>query len=298
MAGNKQTLLNPNDLYGDLRSDHKSRFASQTRTFWYVPKSKNLYIKQYPNTHDDMLEDNPELFEDVWGFGHHDSFTTGIHFTRDYAVTETNAVAGRLGLHQYHEGVIVSFWGDVDKSVLGEFFVAAFKELPGLEEQKDKILVVRGKDGGVPEEFASIFGGEPAKKSVTFQAPKELRGGSKVNPYDTQFDIGGKRYSLADLRKMRTDLHVGNKSGMGVLCHPDIENYPELNGYRPAGCGGKPASPTNTGPAAWRAAGRAAGLPYVYSYGECEFREFMNFEDLFHEQTIRLRPRLDGCCPN
>jgi hypothetical protein len=266
--------LDPDDLYQE-----------GSQTFFFV-KGK-LYIRQYPETHKDMIQSDGDLFEDVWGFGIEDGESR--HFSRGVMVNESNAQLGRIGIHsRTGPAIVVAFWKNPSDQMLASFFDALFRKYPMFAEHKSNIMVVRGVPeyggDGKAQEFAKAMGTEEVHpgKAVTYSPPKELARHPE-NPYDDKYEIDGQRYSRADMHRFRAGLHIGNRSGMKVLCHPDLDKYPELQGYRPAGCGklSVASRPPETGPSAWRRAGREQGLPYVYSYGECSFRDWVLYQDIF-----------------
>ncbi len=265
--------LDPDDLYQE---------GSQT---FFFNKGK-LYVRPYPETHKDMVQSDPDLFEDIWGFGIEDAESR--HFSRGVIVKESDAHLGRIGIHaRTGPNIVVAFWKNPSNQVLAAFFKALFQKYPTFEAHKSSILVVRGVEDyggdGKVQDFAQIAGGENPSKTVTYsppKPPKELARSSE-NPYEDKYEIDGQRYSRADMHRFRAGLHTGDHSGMKVLCHPDLDKYPELSGYRPVDCQGRDSSP-RTGPSAWRREGWKQGVPYVYSYGECSFRDWVSYQDIFN----------------
>lgn len=256
-----------------------------SQTFFYLPDTNKLYVEGYPITHRDMMESDPELFEDVWKAQNIKiEDAEPKHFSRGIVVANTKASLGRIGIHsKTGPKIVIAFWKALPQQELGHFFKALFAKFPTFAEQTANISVVLGHEDyggdGIVRDFAEIFGND-VNTDVTYTRPKELTGPAD-NPYESKFEIDGKRYSLSDIRQLRSSQHMGDNSGMNVLCHPDLAKYPELKGYRPAACNGEHSVP-NHGPSAWRRAAREKGMPYVYSYGECTFRNWIAFQDIFH----------------
>jgi len=75
------------------------------------------------------------------------------------------------------------------------------------------------------------------------------------------YDIGGAKYSIDDLATLVRNRHTKSwerKRVDQVLCHPDMQKYPELSGYIPPGCvkRKRPTKPT------WSDWAKKANLPY------------------------------------
>lgn len=263
--------LDPDDLY-----------KPGSMTFFYVPHSKNLYVEPYPTSHRDMLSDNDDLFDDVYGGRSVTSRQRASLVSRGQALENSDALLGRIGAAG--DAIVIAFWNDPQPEHFGNFLDKLFRQYPHFRQVQDKVLVVRANQP--PVMLVDLIGpGErpPRPKRAIQMAPERPASDRKV------FEIDGQKYSLSDLQQLRASIHTKGPvnhlpPAMSVLCHPDLANYPELQGYKPAGCHGPAPAGAIKGPAAWRHAGRAAGLPYIYSYGEgLTLRDWIAFQEAFSQ---------------
>lgn len=250
--------------YKDIDPDRiYYKFPEGSLTFFYVPNSGNLYIKPYPTSHQDMLIDDDDMFEDVYGDLEWNSKERKEWSSRGVVLSKTNTIMGRLGA--VGDNFVLSFWNDPTEYLNG-FLNKLYKKFPALSEQKNKTIVV-----------APIG-------STNYKKPYLLSGGgiedqasSKTNPEDVKkkFVIAGRTFSIEDIRKLRASLHMGHDTTVtAVLCHPDLNKYPELAGYRPSYCGNIQTQTRDNHPSNWRQAAKKHNL---YAYGEnFSFKDFFN----------------------
>lgn len=248
--------------YKDLDPDQLYyKFPEGSITFFFVPSSGNLYTKPYPTNHQDMLIDDDELFDDVYGDLEWGSRERRNWASRGKALELTNTLLGRIAA--VGEDFVVSFWREPPKEHLQQFLNELFEKYPILDKKKDSVIVV------TPKSTPYSLSGKPVDDTVT---PKETPQNSKK-----EFKIDGKMYSLQDLQNLRSAVHTKSflyGDPMTVLCHPDMDKYPALSGYKLANC-----DPTPQKRQSWKDAGRQAGLPYVYSYGE-SFKDFVSRKEI------------------
>lgn len=248
-------------FYKDLDPDVLyNNYPEGSLTFFYVPNSGNLYAAPYPTNHRNMLIEDDDVFEDVYGDFEFTSEQRTKWASRGIVLQKTNCIVGRIAA--VGEDIVLSLWSNPPKKDLVNFLTKLFKKYPQLEKKKENIVIVT-VNGGEPYSL----GGKPVKDTIK---PVD----TLVSKTIKKFKINGIDYSLQELQALRASLHTQtNKSALSILCHPDIEKYPELNGYKPSGCGNI-TNVRQSHPAKWRDAAQKANVPYVYSYGE-SFRLFL-----------------------
>lgn len=72
---------------------------------------------------------------------------------------------------------------------------------------------------------------------------------------------------------MRAEVHTKGKINP-VLCHPDIDKYPELSGYKPVNCSGR--STRSSSAYNWRDAARKLNIPVFTSES---FKEWLEAQE-------------------
>ena len=249
--------LDPDELY--------YKFSEGSMTFFFVPTTGNLYLAPYPTNHQDMLIEDDDLFDDVYGDLEWGTKERREWASRGKALALTPTLLGRISA--VGEDFVVSFWKSPPQKHLHSFLEKLFQRFPTLARRKDAIIVV------APETAPYSLSGRALDDTV---AQAETPQTSK----EKKFQIGGNVYSLQDLQNLRGAVHT--KSGqygdpLAVLCHPDMAKYPMLAGYKPAGCG-ETGTVRPTHPSNWRRSGREKGSPYIYSYGET-FKDFFEKND-------------------
>lgn len=250
--------LDPDQLY--------YRFPEGSMTFFYVPSTGNLYMAPYPTNHQDMLVDDDDLFDDVYGDLEWGTRERREWASRGKALTLTDAVLGRIAA--VGEDFVVSFWRNPPRNHLKEFLSKLFQKYPTLSRRKDAIIVV------APQTAPYNLAGKPLNPNDTV-AQAETPAISKEKKYQ----IAGNAYSLQDLQNLRAAIHTKSMAygdPLAILCHQDMAKYPELAGFRPASCGEK-GDLRKTHPEKWRQAGKNID-PYLYKYGET-FKEFFGKND-------------------
>lgn len=273
--------LDPDSLY--------YRYPEGSTTFFFVPKSDNLYLQPYPTSHEDMLADDDDLFEDVYAdFLRTTPLNSRVRrelASRGQALAKGRAILGRIAL----DGMmpLIAFWENTTPIVTPEnvqaFLKALYKKLPPFKEYKDNTVLLM--PGHEPVTVTTFLGGRVSPQRAIKLKP--LAAPPAADRDEKKYEIGGNSYSLADLQALRAASHTNGYTRPGlphwrsVLCHDDIFKYPELDAYRPNACGkgDRPLRPTH--PAMWRRAGLDAGIwPPPYDYGE-SFKAFFGLHDLF-----------------
>lgn len=247
--------LDPDQLY--------YKYPEGSITFFFVPDTSNLYVAPFPTSHQDMLIDDDDLFDDVYGNLEWGSRERKEWASRSKALELTNSMLGRIAA--VGEDFIISFWNKPNKNYLKEFVAKLFGKFPVLSKKKDSIIVIAPQT-----EPYNLLGNKVV--DTVFDAD------TIVVSKEKKFKIGGKMYSLQDLQDLRAAIHTKNMSfgdPFVVLCHPDIDKYPMLAGYKPSSCGSDNTEIRATHPANWRKIGRQQGSPYTYSYGET-FKQFID----------------------
>lgn len=246
--------LDPDQLY--------YKFPEGSMTFFFVPDTTNLYLAPYPTNHQDMLVDDDDLFDDVYGNLEWGSKQRKEWASRGKALELTNSVLGRIAA--VGEDFVVSFWKKPPINDLKGFVAKLFEKFPTLARRKDAIIIV------APQTAPYNLSGKKLNPDDTIAAAE-----TPATSKEKKFQIGGNVYSLQDLQSLRAAVHTKSMAfgdPLAVLCHPDMKKYPMLAGYTPADCGGEHGDVRSTHPEKWRQAGRQID-PYLYKYGET-FKEF------------------------
>jgi hypothetical protein len=265
--------------------DPDSLYGPNSLTFIYVPDSNNLYVGKYPETHKDILQDNPKIFDDVF-FGYTRKAISDElkqFGWRRTALEYSRAILGRISPTTKTVGVkraarqnviVIALWeGENDA-----FNKQNVKKLINQINEKYPIFANL-------EEYLVGFNARPILVSDFLNDKQSSVNPSRIIAQDTRmsndevtkkFSIGGKMYSLADLRTLRSDLHVRNdQAAKIILCHPDIDRYPELVGYKAPKCDQNPTGFRKTHPQNWRQAARTVGMPYIYSNESTSFKNWL-----------------------
>ena len=275
-------MKNQGDISVYNEFDPDSLLKPGSMTFFYTPDSKNLYVKPYPISHKDMLEDDDDLFHDVYPNKKVNDKQRETLSSRGQALLYSNVLMGRIGVSG--DNIIIAVWSDPSPELFNGFLVKLFEIHPHFKNIQDKVVIVTAKkQAKMLNDFMGTTPKKVVKKKVASKIPKVLQ--APVQDETAKYKIDGQNYSLADLQRLRVSIHSQASSlhndAYSVLCHPDLEKYPELNGYRPASCSSfQPIRKTH--PGNWRAAARTSGLPYIYSYGEgFTFKDWIEFQECF-----------------
>lgn len=250
------------------------QFPDSSMTFFYVPRSGKLYIEPYPANHQDMLTEKDDLFRDVYTtFLSKTALTGRVRrelSSRGQAIAHGETLIGRLAIDR--TTVLIAFWttpnAPTDQSNIGAFLNALYKKFSRFKAfQANTVLLLPNQPPITVAEYTG-GGGESPERAV---ALKERKPRAPKKPSVQKFLIGGQEYTLSDLHALRVADHSKGQAGPGlgdpkaVLCHPDIDKYPELSGYKPSSCGQGGNDLRATHPQRWRQAGWQAGIPYVYT---------------------------------
>jgi hypothetical protein len=255
------------DLYKLM--DPNSLFNKGSMTFIYS-KSGELYFKPYPTTHHDMcLYD--DIFDDVFQPEKKLNNDQKLSIAKQRNLQIKNAIMGRLA--PYHGDIIIAIWNKMDHYLFNPFIKTLIQKHP---EFKEASVVVVGKEEK-PMLLSDILNTQPvAKKKVTATlSPKK-----KSKPYS----INGQQYTIDDLMDLRKRAHSDaaqwDKIKL-VLCHPDMEKYPELQAYIPAQCNKhstfrKLQQQLSQNKMRWSDAMQSAGISYENFY----FKNWLLIENL------------------
>lgn len=317
--------IDPDDLYTYDESADCVTFVYNT-TLWTIP---------CPETHDDLIQEPDCFYDtfpnakgivdvsDIEDFLHYDMYRAkernpkieemltkmGIKShdfkskwgSREKAIQFGKAILGRFGV--YAGTLVIAFWQprshprfedcildpELTKEILKKFRgypmkdwvvtnanihdpAISFEDLVDIDELRDKIL---GKIA------------EPVKREIKVFKP--------------EYEIDGTKFPFEQLKSFRGKLHaapLGSKEyelALSILCHPDMDKYPELSGFVPANkCSNKKKDielkPTIT---PWQQKGRElyqknkdTGLLYspwrAYSEGGFSFRKWLEFREQSH----------------
>lgn len=238
------------------------RHPDMSLTFFFMPETKELIMRPYPEAHWEMLQDE-EVFDSVYR-----TYLMNRTLTRKEkqelqhrtpALIHGDGLAGRLGFDRATP--IVAFWDskkeEVNKANVTAFFEALFKNKPQFAQFINSIVIVL--PGGKPI-LAIDYLGKKADDKPQVKAVKK-----KV---DKKYVIDGQSYKLSDLQNMRADVHSKNVTHP-ALCSKDLLKYPELMGYRPSTCDDI-ARPSRL---SWQQAARQARVP-IYS-DSVEFKNWL-----------------------
>lgn len=267
--------MDPDSIYND------DNLSNGSITFYYIPHNQHFYIAQNPVNHRDMLSDNDDLFEDVYA----DLLkTTKINamqkeslVSRGQALAKGNAILGRIGI----DGTtpLIAFWESeripLNTNIIGNFLKALYKRLPPFQGYQNKtVLLIPNQNPTTVGNFLGTTSPSP-KKTVALKTQK-LK--------NKTYTIAGKNLTLSDLQSLRAAIHTKGPTQVGgdphvILCHPDIDKYPELQGYKPSTCGGYTAKLRPTHPEMWRRAAREIGQ---YVYTSESFKEWLDLREALH----------------
>lgn len=256
--------FDPDTLYYD--------YPNGSLTFFYIPNSQKLYVKKYPTNHQEMLIENDDLFNDVFGdYLKRNGLTKNSRTRRELesrgsALTKGYGILGRIGFD--YTTPLIAFWKSettsMDESTIKQLLAVLFENLPGIEGFKSKcVLLLPNREPITIESFLgekSDFNSEKKREEIP-------------QPKKDQFEIDGRNYSLADLQNMRAEVHTKGKINP-VLCHPDIDKYPELSGYKPVNCSGR--STRSSSASNWRDAARRLNIPVFTSES---FKEWLEAQE-------------------
>lgn len=249
--------MDPDSIYDD------SRISNGSLTFFFIPSNNNLYIKQNPATHADMLADDDKLFFDVYQRKRPQG---DFLSSRGQALERGDAILGRIGI----DGLtpLIAFWQGrvkIDSLIIGNFLKALYKQIPPFQAyQNSTVLLLPDEKPITVGELLGTNMPNP-KRDVKLNLPKIK---------DKTFIIDGQKLNLSDLQALRSAIHTKNASvnPYSILCHPDIDKYPELKGYKPSNCNNN-SDFRATHPAMWRRAGRNIGQ-YIYTPEHTSFKEW------------------------
>lgn len=273
--------INPDTIYNDGLS---------SITFFYIPRTKEFFSQPYPTNHQEMLQDDEDVFNAVYpgledkidkqlrdkglrGAKLDSALEQALEPYKSRGPASDHAVLGRFGL--LNGDLVVSLWRSVSDPQSKEAVEVLSKKFPAITKT---MTVVTGADArsftpeGKPVLLTDMLGQtKVAQKAIPdmFVKPKD----SKLKKYK----IGGHLYSLEDLAALRGTTHTKTNynpmlpsNPFSVLCHPDVRKYPELSAYIPNCPAAKTDTPNlvrSTHPSVWRQKARELGQ-YAYDYGE------------------------------
>lgn len=270
--------------YNNVTPDTLYNEGKTSITFFYT--NGKIYDKPFPTNHQDMLEDD-EVFDAVYpkfmdekdlelrkkglkGETLEKALAKALKPYQSRGTASQHSVLGRFGI--YGNDMVISFWRSVHDPDVKLALDALLKKYPQIKKAE---VIVTGADAKTEN---------PEGKPVLLSKLLNIKGAQKVIPdilqkpkdYDLKkYNIGGSLYSLKELGKLRAVTHTKRNydpsmpsDPFAVLCHPDMQKYPELANYMPNCKGGFSTMLRATHPANWRQQGRANDLPYLYSYGE------------------------------
>jgi hypothetical protein len=242
-------------IYSDIDPD--ALYTNNSITLLYIPREDRLWFEPYPASHQDMLYDD-DIFADVF---------PGIKpekRLRSRGQAVKHAILGRFGI--YGGDYFLSFWNPLADHNVRKAIEAFFADFPKLNALYEKIIVTGMVTMNKPDKPViladyMLSGSKPAHSDVSLQIDTP-----KIDKTIVKYTINGRMYSLADLQNMRASMHGKANYQHPVLCHSDMEKYPELKGYKPVNCDDRGGAFTKRGYA--RQVARDLGYPYMYSYGE------------------------------
>jgi hypothetical protein len=167
-------------VYSSLDPDEIYKPGSQT--FFYVPASGNLYVEPFPTNHRDMLENNDELFFELYPDLKKRFKTPGLDpelvraqranlSSRGQALARTNALLGRIGAAG--DAICIVFWTDPTPEVFGNFLSKLFAKFTQFRAIQDKVVVVSPRQGA--KALTDMIGGPPAERAVALKKPRKKK---------------------------------------------------------------------------------------------------------------------------
>lgn len=275
--------INPDTIYHDGLS---------SITFFYIPRTKEFFAQPYPANHQEMLQDDEDLFNAVYpgledkidldlrnkglrGNNLDNALEKALEPYKSRGPASERAVLGRFGM--LNNDLVISLWRSVDDPESKEALQTLVKKYPIVA---NTMTFVTGADAktfvpeGKPVLLTDLLGQtKVASKSIPDLLAKPKDSGVK------KYKIGGSWYSLEDLAALRGTTHTKTNynpslpsNPFSVLCHPDLRKYPELSAYIPncpssVSKGLNPNMVRPTHPAMWRQKAKEIGK-YAYDYGE------------------------------
>ena len=242
--------IDPDTIYHN--SDYKI-------TFFYLPWSDELlYDKDGFQTHEDLLTDDDTFFDKVFpNLAKETSGKKRPYRTRGQALKHTKAILGRFGM--LHNEMIVALWNPLTNPHINKLIKKIYQTFPQLAQME---VILIGSDG----------------KPKVMEAPNEDRAIKnqkikKANKNEETYYINGFSYTYDDLKELRLSIHTGTykvkDNARNILCHPDMNKYPELNDLR-ISCETPKQIDTTSSRSNWQ---DKLG-PYAFKYGE-SFRNFI-----------------------
>ena len=255
-------------------------FPDGSQTFFFIPKQDVLYMQPYPTNHQEMLSENKELFQMVYSkFLQKNTLDGRLRnalTSRQQALIHGEAALGRIAL----DGMtpLIAFWKSettpVTPKLVRNFLKALYKKLPAFKNfESSTVLLIPGQIPITVSDFTKSKSESPAR---------ELTLKPLVKKSSKKFIINGGVYTLGDLQNMRADVHTRGYTDP-ILCHPDLDKYPELIGYKPASCRKIDMSLRTTHPQNWRKIGRNNNLPYLYTpENDSNFKSWFLLREIFN----------------
>lgn len=159
-------------------------YPNGSLTFFYIPNSQKLYVKKYPTNHQEMLIENDDLFNDVFGdYLKKNGLTKNSRTRRELesrgsALTKGYGILGRIGFDSTTP--LIAFWKSettpMDDLAIKQFLAVLFKNLPGIEGFKSKcVLLLPNREPVTIESFLgekSDYNSE--KKEKKFHSLKRI----------------------------------------------------------------------------------------------------------------------------
>lgn len=252
-------------VYKGIDPDTLMHEASNKITFFFIPDGNELlYDGDDPYiTHQEMLQKDEDgddfIFNAVYPqYAKLPDYKKEPYRSRGEALKHSNAIIGRLGF--YKGDMVVAVWNSlVSNPNASKFKSKMLETFPALK--KHEVILVSKIDD------------DPELLNAPKNAPQRQKQDVGIDHEKTvkKYVIGGQKYSHSDIHNFRASKHSGWLPGAQmVLCHPDMNKYPELSGFR-IPCGDE-RSPTRQ---------RAVDPrdPYRGKYGE-------SFADFLLDKTV------------
>jgi hypothetical protein len=255
-------------LYDHIDPDTIYHNSDSKKTFFFLPWSNELlYDDDGHKTHEEMLQRDVEDDDDmVFDMVFPDKAKLSASYkkpfrTRKAALANTPALLGRFGI--LYKEMVIALWTPLTNPNTSKCVKKLQQVFPMLSKME---VVLVGAD-----KKAQAIHPKSAHRAVA--EPKPI----KVAKHDGTYFIDGQKYTFDQLKELRLLLHSGTYRQKGqarsVLCHGDMDRYPELNSLKAFGCkgGSKPSNKPSrlTQRQKWQAFD-----PYAFKYGE-SFREFL-----------------------
>jgi hypothetical protein len=203
--------IDPNELFL-----HTMNFNTSSGSFIYT-HNKKLYEFAGMKTHYDMMQ-TPEIFNDIWGEDGKGWYGIKASDKEDWTQKDVGdlAIMGRWGVMKGQN--IISLWVKLTHPLVYSLLHTLFNKHPEFKES----AILIGTD-----EKPQLIGKLAGKTATTVSAPVK------------DYQIGGQtitRDRITELVSMWHNQPWKREYVKSILCHPDMEKYPELIQLIPPGC--------------------------------------------------------------